>query len=59
MKVWRLQKHDTELEVLEVDDRSRMVTKTTSLSLRKPMTLAEAAQYMKDHYPSDLLVNIL
>jgi hypothetical protein len=53
-----------ELEILEVDDATHQVTKTTSLALRKPMTLGDASQYMRDHYPVQdndkaLLVNIL
>jgi hypothetical protein len=64
MKAWRLLRQNMELEILEVDNATHQVTKTTSLALRKPMTLGDAMQYMKDNYPAQdedraLLVNIL
>ena len=51
MKAWRLLKDNTLLQIFDVDSDTRQVTKTTNLSLKKPMTESEAQVYMEMHFP--------
>jgi hypothetical protein len=53
MKGWKLEKNNTVLEILDIDDYTRQVRRVLPLRLTKPMTFQEAVSYMDAHFPKD------
>jgi hypothetical protein len=51
MKAWRLEYNNMVLVILDIDDRTREVKRTSQLRLKKPMTATDAQQYVDGHYP--------
>ena len=51
MKAWKLSYNRMMLEVIDIDDVTREVRKTDRLQLKRPMTAADAQQYVDSHYP--------
>lgn len=53
MRCWRLEAHGRRLVILAIDPQTREVIRETKLTLRTPMTRAEAQKYMDANFPQE------